>query len=53
MTRLEAGIITDNPASAAVLRRIGARPTPQRRGYRFGTFTLTLLIIVMLAALAG
>ena len=27
--------------------------TPHRRGYRFGTFTLALLIIVMLATLAG
>ncbi len=27
--------------------------TPHRRGYRFGTFTLALLIIALLAGLAG
>jgi hypothetical protein len=26
---------------------------PQRRGYRFGTLTLTLLIVALFAALAG
>ena len=29
------------------------RPPPKPRGYRFGTLTLILLIIIMLSALGG